>query len=301
MTSPQVRKVIDSNYLQCDTFREYLSKSSQHFAVLPDYVAMEAYKADTLEILYRSMEILSKYPKRVLVLKSTQTVCGLSGREAGLQKRLIDQKQTRGFAEYLKHLIAARAGNRFLQMQLLDHARQAKLQMDRILSDAQDFGGALEGMEQQFERGQVQIIRKGLPYTEEMRSTFIQHVLMIAASMFRSHPRVTQLPNVVDLRNTFIFRVALCTYLLGHRWIAVGGAKQVKATRIRNDLIDVILATYATYFDGLLSADKKVNSIHNEARWLLANVFVRPNKEEFQKIMGRNASSFQSSFERSNG
>jgi hypothetical protein len=113
------------------------------------------------DMLYKSMNILSKYPKQVIVLKSTQIVCGLSGREAGLQRRLIDQRQTRGFADYAKYVAAARGGNKFLQVQLLDHARQARLQMDRILSDAQDFGEALEGIEQQFKSGQVQIIRKG--------------------------------------------------------------------------------------------------------------------------------------------
>lgn len=146
MITPRVHKVVDSNYLQCDALREYLVNSRQHFAVVPDYVAMEAYKADTLDMLYRSMEILSQYPKQVIILKNTQAVCGLSGRNAGLQRRLIDQKQTQGFGEYARHLIAARRGNRALQRQLLSYGHEARLQMERIASDAQDFGGALEAM-----------------------------------------------------------------------------------------------------------------------------------------------------------
>lgn len=58
--------------------------------------------------------------------------------------------------------------------------------------------------------------------------------------------------------------------------MSVGGAKQVKPTNIRNDLIDVIFAAYATYFDGILSADKKLNTIYRGARFALDNVFIRP-------------------------
>jgi len=123
----RVQKVVDSNVLQCDALRKYLARSLQHFVILTDYAFMEAYKADTLDVLYCSMEILSQYPKQVIVLKGTQAVCGLSGRGAGLQKRLIDQKQTLGFAKYSAHLIAAKRGDRHVQTQLLNYAREARL------------------------------------------------------------------------------------------------------------------------------------------------------------------------------
>ena len=189
-----MQKVVDSNILQCDALSEYLARSLQHVVILTDYAFMEAYKADTLDVLYCSMEILSQYPKQVIVLKGTQAVCGLSGRGAGLQKRLIDQKQTLGFAEYSAHLIAAKRG-----VTGINYAREARLQMDRIFGDAEDFGEALEGMTQQFKANEVQIIRRRLPYTEEMRTKVVQHILMIAASMFRSHPKVPHLPKAVEL------------------------------------------------------------------------------------------------------
>ena len=55
---------------------------------------MEAYKADTHDMLYRSMGILGQFPRQVVILKGTKVVCGLSGRAAGLQRRMIDQQQT---------------------------------------------------------------------------------------------------------------------------------------------------------------------------------------------------------------
>jgi hypothetical protein len=81
----QLRKIVDSNFLQTDRLRSYLAKSKRNYAVLNDYASMEAYKGDTLVSIYKSMEILSEFPKQVLILKDTQTICGLSGKSSGLK------------------------------------------------------------------------------------------------------------------------------------------------------------------------------------------------------------------------
>ena len=138
-----MRKVVDSNFLQSDGLRDYLSKSATNFVVLTDYAAMEAYKGDTLASIFRSMDILAQYPKQVIVLKGTQIVCGLRGRNKGLQRRLIDEKQTREFSSYCKDLLAAQHGNVHLENSILKLGREATVHMDRMLADVADLPGAL--------------------------------------------------------------------------------------------------------------------------------------------------------------
>jgi hypothetical protein len=89
----------------------------------------------------------------------------------------------------------------------------------------------------------------------------------------RHVPRIKR-PSVTEIRNMYLFRVALCMHLLAHRWMSVGGVGETKTEKIRNDLIDVSFAAYATYFDGILSSGKKVNDIYGKAVWLLNNVCV---------------------------
>ena len=74
-----MRKVVDSNMLQSEVLQSFLHGSKENFAVLTDYVAMEAYKGNTLQSIYRSMEILATRPRQVIVLKGTQSICGLRG------------------------------------------------------------------------------------------------------------------------------------------------------------------------------------------------------------------------------
>jgi hypothetical protein len=271
-----MRTVIDSNFLQSAGLRAYLSKSPANIAVLTDYAAMEAHKANTVEMLYRSMAILSEFPKQVIVLKGTQAVCALRGRPSGLQRRMIDHQQTRGFAEYCTHLAAARRGNLSIQAQLLELGREARHQMDRILGDTQEFCGAVEDLANMYNANEIQIIRKGAPYTRAMAEKMLQQILMMARVLFDRHPRVTKLPAPHELPNTFLFRTALCVYLLLKRWISVGGAHQAKPERLRNDMIDISFAVYATYFDEFLTADRKIREIYQETDWFLKRVFSLP-------------------------
>lgn len=268
-----MRKVVDSNFLQSDGLRDYLSKSATNFVVLTDCAAMEAYKGDTLASIFRSMEILAQYPKQVIVLKGTQIVCGLRGRNAGLQRRLIDEIQTGEFSAYCKNLLAAQHGNVGLQNSILEHGREATARMDRMLADVANLPGVLSEVAGNYTDAEVKILRKGSELTEDMIDKLIQHILLLAATLFRDHPRVSKLPDATELPNTFIFRNALCAYLLMLEWISVGSPLKIKPERMRNDLVDLHFAAYATFFDGLLTADKKLDRIYQDASLLLSKLF----------------------------
>jgi len=131
-------------------------------------------------------------------------------------------------------------------------------------------------MSETFKKDELQIIRQGVTYTHEMTTKIIEHIMMLSRVMFENYPMATRLPKIHELPNTFIFRSALCAFILAKRWISVGGAQRTKQEKLRNDIIDVNFAAYATYFDGFLTADKKIEEIYREASWLLKNVFVIP-------------------------
>lgn len=101
----------------------------------------------------------------------------------------------------------------------------------------------------------------------------VRNVLEIAGTAFRDHPNGNRTPKYAELPNTFIFRAALCTYLLALEWSARGGAKDATPEKLRNDFVDMNFAAYATYFDGLMTTDAKVHRIHKEARLWLAALF----------------------------
>lgn len=266
-----MKVVVDTNQLQSEALRAYLSKSKSNFAVLTDYAAMEAHKGDTLASIHKSMAVLCDFAKQVIVLKGTRTACGLRGRPAGLQRRLIDETQTTNFPTYVEHLRLAQNGNRHVQEQLLDLGREATSHLDRMLKDAETTGAVMDDIATLYSKDERRAIRLGETYTSALVDKTVKNILHIAGTGFRDHPNAIFIPTYTELPNTYIFRLALCTYLLALDWGSKGGARDANPARLRNDFVDMNFAVYATYFDGLMSADAKVLHIHGEARvWLMA-------------------------------
>jgi hypothetical protein len=226
-----MRMVVDSNYLQKEKLRSYLAASTDNYAVLTEYAAMEAYKGDTLASIYHSMGIVADYPKQIIVLRGTQLVCGLTGCDAALQEPLIDEIQTREFPEYCHHLLAAKRGNLSLQQQLLQHGREATTHMERLLQDMSTISSAFDLMAKTYSPAELKVLRRRDRYTLQTREKLIQDVCALAALLFKNHPSVTKQPKVPEIRDMFLFRYALVPmyrYLRGYRAVAL--QKQTRRT-----------------------------------------------------------------------
>lgn len=274
-----MRMVVDSNFMQREELRSYLAASTENYAVLTDYAAMEAYKGDTLTSIFHSMAIVADYPKQVIILKATSIVCGLTGHEAGSQESLIDESLTRGFPDYCHHLSAAKRGDRPLQQQLLEHGHEATAHLERWRQDMAALSSGFEQMAAFISKthspAELKILRRRENYTPEMREKLIQNVLMFTKELLSTHPAVTKLPELAEVRDTFLFRYALCTYVLILKAIEGGGVKK-NPEKLRNTMVDANFATFATYFDGLMTSDKIANDIYTDAEFLLRETFARP-------------------------
>ncbi len=261
--------VVDSNYLQSTKLRDFLGQSTNNIAIINDYAAMEAYKGDTLKSIFPSMEILSEYPEQVVVLKGTQAICGLRGRRAGLKRRLIDSDQTAQFKEFCHHLSKARSGNRFYQEQLLELGKIAQDHMDRILADAAVMTEAFDLTAKVFDEDELKVIRKGGAYSENMINKMMDFVFILYRKLHRAHPKCQGEPRMDEALNCFLFRASLSAYILFLRWASVGGPKDIKPENMRNDMVDSLFAAYATYFDGLLTDDRKMKDVYDETSLVL--------------------------------
>jgi hypothetical protein len=87
--------------------------------------------------------------------------------------------------------------------------------------------------------------------------------------MFMAHGYFKKQPPTRTLSNAFIFRYAVAGYVVALRCIKEGGAQGASAKNIGNQIIDAMIATYATYFDGFLSEDKGAQQIYETTGNLL--------------------------------
>lgn len=268
-----MKYVVDSNQLQTERLRAFLTGSSHNLVVLPDFIAMEAYKGEPLKTIFKSMSILSDFPEQVLILKGSAKVCGLSGRRKGLQRRLIDDEQTRSFPEYTRALRLPEAGNPRLQSQILELGKSANEHLDKMRDEALNIRGAIEILGSHYTKEERAALRMREEYNSELIDKLVRTVMEMTAMIFRDSPLVRRPPSYTELPNTFIFRVTFALYLLGLSRFSQGGFGELSPEKLRNDFVDMMLVAYGSYFDGLLSSDKNVNYMYQETCLLLASLF----------------------------
>lgn len=257
-----MRKVIDTNYLKSAELKEYLAKPGNH-VVIPDLVLMERLRGGDLESICQQLELLMQHPKQVVVLKSTHAVAGLrKRRRRGLQRRRVNKEQTRGFEEWCKKLELARKGDNELRKQFAERCKLAAADLAEMAKGQDTYAANLAEHAKKYSETELNILRKGEPITAELLKKIKGHIVDLAQALFEAHPYFKKLPFVKHLPNAFLFRYAISGYVVALRRIKEGGANGASADKIRNDLVDAMIAAHATYFDGFSSGDQKAKEIH---------------------------------------
>lgn len=264
--------VVDSNQLQQPALRQFLERSKSNRAVLTDFVGMEAYRGDP-KSMFRWMDVLADFPKQVIVLKGTRKACGSSGRASGLQRRLIDEDQTRHFPEYVRAVQKLKAGDARLEKQIASLRADAVSHLAQMEADASVMRPAIDTLGNMYSKEERAIIRAREPYTSQMVQTLTRNLLEIAARVLNGlYPNAKRIP-FDQVCNTFPFRFSVAIYVLVIRRVADGGVASMSPARLRNDFVDMMFAAYATYFDGVMTADQNLNDVFIEVCILLTGLF----------------------------
>lgn len=267
-----MRKVVDANFLRDPLLRDYLRSSAENIVVFTDYSCMESYKGDSIHNLRRSLDIISRHPTQAIVLRGTREAVAL-GPVADSREALIDTDQTAGFPLFCFAVSRAALGDSALVSQIRAHGKLANEHFHRVQGDAPQFARSVLQVLGSLEPRAVKQLRKGESLKPETVDGMIRQILLLAAYLFRDHPDAGKTPSAREVRSTFIFRVALATYLLTLRWISDGGVQTATPAKIGNDFVDMVQVAYATFFDGILSRDRKLLQIHKEATFFLREIF----------------------------
>jgi hypothetical protein len=270
------KKVIDANFFQDSGLEAYLSADQQNFAVFTDFACMESYKGNALISIQKSMEIVSRYPAQVVVLKPTREIIKSQHTTAATSSvSLEDLAQTSGFRQFCEDIRLAGTGNHEFTAQVQALGQEASRHFDLMQEDSSKLVAGIQLLSASLRSDHVRSLRKREPFSPEAADEMVRRMLMPASMMMEKHSDVSDVPRKVsELRGSYIFRYSVAAYLLATRWISDGGAKYVKPEKLCNDVVDMTYVAYATFFDGLLSRDKKVTEIFEETRFLLDEVFV---------------------------
>ncbi len=268
-----MKKIVDANLLRHPSLEEYLREDSRNHVVFTDYACMECYKGHAVSNIQRSLQIVSKYPEQVIVLKGTRDIIRLQAGGSHARDELIDPQQTGDFRNFVRHVRAAVQGHAELRSQMLNLANMANGHFGQMRVEAFGVVDAIRETAHTFLPSQLAELRKPRPISKETGEVIIQNILTLAALLFKAHPDVASLPTADNLSATLVFRFALAVQLLVVRWLSKGGIDSVNMDKLRNDVVDMTYVAYATLFDGILSNDRKLLSVYDETVFFLDHVF----------------------------
>jgi hypothetical protein len=272
-----MRMVIDSNILQEDVLREFLSKSRKNKVVITDYLMIEALKGDTLAKIFGLMRILSEFPKQVVVLKGMNSIASQKGRRCGMTRRMIDWKQTKQFEGWCEGLAKAGAGDPVYRAELVQKGETATQDVERLVAQQSTYAAIIEEEAKAYTQDELRILRTDQPFTDEMVSKMAERIVSLTVKFYEANG-LKRTPTVRELPYAFLFRFALCAYLQTLARIRDGGAQSVTAEKIANDIIDATFSAQATYFQGLMSNDAKAGALYRNAKHVLKSFPVLPDK-----------------------
>lgn len=131
-----MKKVVDANYFEDEDLEAYFRASRENRAILIDYAGMEMRKGtDPVKNLSRSLSVLCKYPKQVVVLKGTRIIAGMNTATQGLGIRLVDKTQTRDFAKFCRHIQLTAAGDKRYIAEIKESAVDAQMHFTQMESE----------------------------------------------------------------------------------------------------------------------------------------------------------------------
>ena len=254
-----------------ERLRDFLEKSPDNIAVLTDYAAMEAFKSDTLVNIQSSWTILSNFPKQVIALKATREAARVDPRAAGIANRLIQKTETQSISDFSRVLASSAAGDWVTQKQLMQRGKWAKDHLERMLAKSDHMSQSIDEFCSVFTNDELKRLRRKETWTSAIADKFMELVFDETERAFVDHPDKLRWPGPKHIVNHFLFRHTL-TYLIYVMELVKFGATERKAAKVRNDAIDVIYGTFATYFNGFMSDDAMALKTHQIARDMLINM-----------------------------
>ena len=256
-------KVADANYLRTESLAEFLRESPSHRVVLSEYTGIESYQGDPLQNIAKTVSVVRDFPRQVIVLKGALELVAVQDKTGAKLSRsdFVDERQTAGFARFCQRIEAATNGDADAIASVRAHGAAAAQLLSERQAGAEKLIEGIKLLAAELSPDQLKRIRTDAPLSSDDADHFHKSVLTMTALFVKDHPSTTRMPEWDELPGYMLFRYAQAGYLLMRRWIRDGGVESVARRKVVNDVADMVHLTYATYFDGLLSMDRKLTEL----------------------------------------
>jgi hypothetical protein len=262
----------DSNALRHPGLEQFLRASRSHCIALSDWTLTEMRKRDALGTSRDSLRVVFLHPEQCFALKRTDLLLDHRIREADDTAALIDYEETIALCHLARSLWQVpQPGSLAAIMQRLED--DAAEMVARLHAEVEDWEEQMVEAVSSFDRTEGSLLRgRGdatIPHTT-MEKVFDLLLQTTRDFMIRNQQKGGSEPmKVIHAMGMFGFRYSLCVLLYTLGWVRTGSQRDRSVEKRVNDVIDLQVATVGTFFNGVLSGDKKLQEVSRAARHLL--------------------------------
>ena len=267
--------VIDTNCLQDSLLEDFLLQKPTNRALITDYAKREIQQTVSIDRVRDSLAILSRFPAQIVFLKGTASAMRNRGRISGLQRRLIDQRETNFFPQFCKMIYGESPQAKAFQSSFLKHSAEAKEFMNSLIKNMDGTIELYQGLELEWPKEAISLLRKtGYADSKESIEWLFRFMSDLTSQVVSKAPGGISWPAKHEWPFMFSYRSCLFYALHFQEWLIKGSPDEIAAKNLRNDVVDINFATFATFFDGLMTRDRKCEARYFEGRVLLDKALI---------------------------
>ncbi|WP_395023382.1 hypothetical protein [Dongia sp.] len=255
--------------LSHERLRAYLAESPHNCVVLTDYLALEVARAKHLA---SHLKILADFPKQLIPLRPTEHNRTVVGTLDEIRTGFVDWLRVGNKGKAFTLVESAKSGDAEAISELAKIQLEAEIKHRELTTMTSTLPELFRLVTATYSSNDLRELRQTMgdgsagSMSPSLQQQLTTNISSAAVSLFQQHWG-TQ-PLMSQLINLFIYRFAVAANIWLLRMISLGGPLPSLET-LRNDTFDVNFATYATYFDGILSDDRRLLFTYlNAKEWI---------------------------------
>jgi len=257
----------------------YLRERTENKVVIVPTLGVESHKGtDPNYNLKRSLDVISEFPKQVVILKPTGYIIYKELRRNDLPHGLFELESTSGFDTYCNQTLHSR-DERIIR-QIVDRGKDANDYLQLCRDEVSKMIPSIDEIRRRFDARERDILSNAfnddgfiLKETQLLLKVYniaIPFAYDLGSRRFSSFTSLSKDDKLIQLG----FREGIGIFMVLLKWAARGGYEQLKPEKLRNDTLDASYSTFATYFDGIMTLDKGLLSTYQLTKACL-NFFQR--------------------------
>lgn len=265
--------VVDQNVLRRPELAELIASQPAARFVLPDLSFLEMTKSEQWEVtLRRSLEQLAAVPERVLVAYSVNEALDRELRTLRPVNRHMHHAEATKFVRDILAWVRTGESNPSIDRYREDPEKhKAAVESDRLDHEENKVALArLISSTKRFIPDEIQKRMRGAALTPEERLDIVHDIASRLVPEILASRGVNRNKSRVFLRQRPLFyRYLIVRVWYCAEWIAKGGFESFPEEAVSNEILDQQYILTASFFDGLLSRETKVNSAYNDLRAIM--------------------------------